>query len=302
MIDFIKIWSYISSEQVSLLKKSVDFMGSYNVTTGESISRNMSGNEVNPFIEARAKGMKIKLYTNGRCEIAGSIHKYFNDGKHNFNYFGRKELSHALKELNKHLNINVSEFRFSNIEIGVNITPPVDSDIIIDNAFMYKNKVFENKFHSDEGNYKQAGLTEYLVKLYNKRKHYTNQGYKINNETLRFELKYTVMRSINDLGIVCVKDLEKGLESFKKPLMNAWDHILLYDHTIDYYLPEKTRLEYSNPNYWKSLKQTNQRTFKKHSNSLRKLNLNHSKGIYLQTQEAIANMLDRIIQDKLSNQ
>ena len=298
MIDFIKIWSYISSEQVSLLKKSVDFMGSYNVTTGESISRNRSGNEVSPFIEAEAKNMKIKLYPNGRCEIAGSIHKYFNDGKHNFNYFGRKELSYALDELNKHLNINISEFRLSNIEIGVNITPPIDSDIIIDNAFMYKNKVFENKFHSDEGNYKQAGLTEYLLKLYNKRKHYTNQGYKINNETLRFELKYTVMRSINDLGIVYVKDLEKGLESFKKPLMNAWDHILLYDHTIDYYLPEKTRLEYSNPNYWLSLKQTNQRTFKKHSNSLRKLNLIHSKGIYLQTQEAIANMLDRIIQDR----
>ena len=200
-------------------------------------------------------------------------------------------------ELNKHLNINISEFRLSNIEIGVNITPPVDSDIIINNAFMYKNKVFENKFHSDEGNYKQAGLTEYMVKLYNKRKHYTNQGYVIDNETLRFELKYTVMRSINDLGVVYVKDLEKGLESFKKPLLNAWDNILLYDHTIDYYLPEKTRLEYSNPNYWMSLKQTNQRTFKKHFNNLRKLNLIHSKGIYLQTQEAIANMLDRIIQD-----
>ena len=177
----------------------------------ETKSRNRSGKEVKPYIEAEAKGMKIKLYTNGRCEIAGSIHKYFNDGKHNFNYFGRKELSQALEELNKHLNINISEFRLSNIEIGVNITPPVDSDIIINNAFMNKNKVFENKFHSDEGNYKQAGLTEYLVKLYNKRKHYTNQGYVIDNETLRFELKYTVMRSINDLGVVYMKDLALSL-------------------------------------------------------------------------------------------
>ena len=33
------------------------------------------------------------------------------------------------------------------------------------------------------------------------KKHYANQEYKINNETLRFELKYTVMRSINDLGV-----------------------------------------------------------------------------------------------------
>ena len=79
--------------------------------------------------------------------------------------------------------------------------------------------------------------------------------------------------------------------------MNAWDHMLLYDHTIDYYLPEKTRLEYSNPNYWMSIKQTNQRTFKKHFNTLRNLNIIHSKGIYHQTQEAIANMLDMITYD-----
>ena len=61
--------------------------------------------------------------------------------------------------------------------------------------------------------------------------------------------------------------------------MNAWNNVLLYDHTIDYYLPEKTRLEYSIPNYWMSLKQTNQRTFKKYFNNLRKLHLIDSKGI-----------------------
>ena len=61
--------------------------------------------------------------------------------------------------------------------------------------------------------------------------------------------------------------------------MNAWNNVLLYDHTIDYYLPEKTRLEYSNPNYWISLKQTNQRIFKKYFNNLRKLNLIDSKEI-----------------------
>jgi len=92
--------------------------------------------------------------------------------------------------------------------------------------------------------------------------------------------------------------LESPIKPQKKPLLNAWNNVLLYDHTIDYYLQEKTKLEYSNPNYWMSLKQTNQRTFKKHFNNLRKLNQIHSKGIYLQTQEAIANMLDRVIQDK----
>ena len=297
MIDFIKIWSYISLEEVCQLKNSIDFVGSYNVSTGEEISCNSSGQKVKPFIEAYAKNMKIKLYNNGRCEISGSIHKYYNDGKHNFDYFGKKELRSALKDLAKELNIDVCSFKLSNIEIGVNIIPPIDSDIIINNAFMFKNKMFENKFHGDEGNYKQASLTEYMAKLYNKRKHYTSQGYVIKNETLRFELKYTVMRSINDLGVVYLKDLEKGLESFKKPLLNAWNNILMYDHALDDYLTEKRRLEYSNPNYWMSLKQNNQRTFKRHSNNLRNLHLIHTNGVYLKMKEAIERMLDRIIED-----
>ena len=69
--------------------------------------------------------------------------------------------------------------------------------------------------------------------------------------------------------------------------MNAWNNVLLYDHTIDYYLPEKTRLEYSIPNYWMSLKQTNQRTFKKYFNNHRKLSLIQSKGIYQMSKTAI---------------
>ena len=69
--------------------------------------------------------------------------------------------------------------------------------------------------------------------------------------------------------------------------MNTWNNVLLYDHTIDYYLSEKTRLEYSNPNYWISLKQTNQRIFKKYFNNLRKLNLIDSKGICQMSKTAI---------------
>ena len=78
--------------------------------------------------------------------------------------------------------------------------------------------------------------------------------------------------------------------------MNAWNNVLLYDHTIDYYLPEKTRLEYSIPNYWISLKQTNQRTFKKYFNNLRKLNLIDSKGICQMSKTAIDEIACKILE------
>ena len=295
MVDFIKIWGYLDNYQKNQLMGSVDFSGSYNIATGESISINSSGKNVSPHLVAYAKNMKIKLYPNGGCQISGSLHKYYNDGKHNFNFFGRSQLSESIQTLSSHLKLDIGDFRLVNIEIGVNIIPPVDSDTIINNAFMYKNKVFENKFHSDEGNYKQASLSDYKVKLYNKRKHYTSQGFYIDTEILRFELKYNVMRTIKDLGVCALNEAESSLDKLKIPLIEAWEHVLMYDQSLDDYLTEKKRLQYSNPNYWIDLKSNNQRSFKRHSNNLKRLHFEINGGVFGELLRSIPEMSNRIV-------
>ena len=63
------------------------------------------------------------------------------------------------------LGINPWELKISGLEFGANIMPPLESKRIIDNALMYKGRAFDSKFHSDEGRYKQLGLSEYRVKL-----------------------------------------------------------------------------------------------------------------------------------------
>lgn len=154
---------------------------------------------------------------------------------------------------------------------------------------MYKNKVFENKFHGDEGNYKQASLSDYKVKLY------TGQGFSIDTEILRFELKYNVMRIIKGLGVYALNDVESSLDRLKTPLIEAWEHVLICDQNLDDYLTEKKKLQYSNPNYWIDLKSNNQRSFKHQSNNLKRLHFEINGGVFEELFRSISEMSSRIV-------
>ena len=98
------------------------------------------------------------------------------------------------------------------VEVGVNLMPPIPSDDIINNALMYKRRPFEAKYCTDEGNYRQAKLSEYWVKFYNKRLHYEIQGYDIGYEILRFELKINKMRVLAKYRVFTLKDLIDSIE------------------------------------------------------------------------------------------
>ena len=196
MIDFIKLSSRLNSTQVSYLKNRIDFNGSYNESTGEPETILSNGKKGSYRSKASIKNINIELFPNGYIKLAGSLHKYYNDGKHNYNQFGKKEAEIALKRLIEASGLYLPYFKVDSVEVGVNLMPPIPSDDIINNALMYKRKPFEAKYCTDEGNYRQATLSEYLVKLYNKRLHYEKQGYDIGHEILRFELKINKMRML----------------------------------------------------------------------------------------------------------
>ncbi len=88
--------------------------------------------------------------------MLGVLHKYYNDGKHNYNQFGRKEAEIALKRLIEVTGLELPIFKVESVEVGVNLMPPIPSDDIINNALMYKRRPFEAKYCTDEGNYRQA--------------------------------------------------------------------------------------------------------------------------------------------------
>ena len=240
MIDYIKLSSRINSTQEAYLRDRIDFTKSYNESTGELETFLPNGKKVSTRSYGWIKNIKIELFPSGYIELTGSLHKYFNDGKHNYNQFGRKEAEIALKRLIEATGLELPYFKVDSVEVGVNLMPPIPSDDIINNALMYKRRPFEAKYCRDEGNYRQATLSEYWVKLYNKRLHYEKQGYDIDYEILRFELKINKMRMLAKYRVFTLEDLIDNVEQIARDLLpKAWKEVLLYDPTMNKQTKEK---------------------------------------------------------------
>ena len=294
MIDFIKLSSRLNNAQDTELKSRVDFNGMYNESTGELVTVLPNGKRVSKRSTAWIKNMKIVLFPNRYIEVAGSIHKYFNDGKHNFNQFGKKELKTAVNSLIEASGLDLLSFKVDSVEIGVNLTPPIASDDIIDNALMYKRKPFSTEYHKNEGNYKQAFLSEYLVKLYNKRKHYEKDGYAIDKEILRFELKINKMRMLAKYKVYCLEDLIDNLQYIKEMLPKAWDEVLLYDPTMKKEIKEKT-IKYANVNFWKGIAGKKNRSYNYNQRKLYSMMEGNTCAIQAKVKDVMVKTLDCLV-------
>jgi hypothetical protein len=293
MIDYIKLSSRLNSTQVSDLKNRIDFNGSYNESTGEPEKILANGKKVSYRSTGWTKNMKLELFPNGYIELAGSLHKYHNDGKHNFNQFGRKEAEIALKMLIKVTGLQLPYYKVESVEVGVNLMPPIPSDDIINNALMYKRRPFEAKYCSDEGNYRQATLSEYWVKLYNKRLHYEIQGYDIGHEILRFELKINKMRMLAKYRVFTLEDLLINIEDIAKDMLpKAWEEVMLYDPTMNKQTKEKT-LQYANVNFWRGI--AKERSYNYHHRKLYRLMEGNTCAIQAQVKDVMLETLDCLV-------
>ena len=290
MIDYIKLSSRLNNTQVANLKNRIDFNGSYNESTGELETILPNGKKVSYRSIGSEKNILFKIKEKGYIEVSGSLHKHYNDGKHNYNQFGRKEAEIALKRLIVVSGLELPYFKVDSVEVGVNLMPPIPSDDIINNALMYKRKPFEAKYCSDEGNYRQATLSEYWVKLYNKRLHYEKQGYDIGHEILRFELKINKMRVLAKYGVYTLEDLMNNIENIARDLLpKAWKEVLLYDPTMNKQTKEKT-LQYANVNFWRGI--VKERRYNYHHKKLYRLMEGNTCAIQAQVKDV---MLDTLV-------
>ena len=293
MIDFIKLSSRLNTTQMADLKNRIDFNGSYNESTGEPEKILANGKKASYRSTAWIKNIKLDIFSKGYIELAGSLHKYFNDGKHNYNQFGRKEAEIALKRLTEATGLKLQFFKVDSVEVGVNLTPPIPSDDIINNALMYKRKPFEAKHRNDEGNYIQVKLYEYWVKLYNKRLHYEKQGYDIGHEILRFELKINKMRMLANYRVFTLEDLLNNIEDIAKDMLpKAWMEVMLYDPTINKQTKEKT-LQYANVNFWREIAE--ERSYNYHHRKLYRLMEGNTCAIQAQVKDLMLDTLDCLV-------
>ncbi|WP_325447987.1 hypothetical protein [Gelidibacter sp.] len=263
MIDFIKLnlintdFDYIETHPL------LDFMMEVNTKTGEL--KNVK--------KAYYKGLEFRLYeptekTNSRrLTLEGSLHKYWNNGAHNFNDFGINELDEVLNDLKECFNILQSNCVLRTLEIGVNIEPPYKTKTILNQCLLHKTDRLKWIYTKDEGNYIQSKHQRHIIKIYDKRTHYKNKGFTIDKEILRFEIKYTKMRYLHSKGIYSLNNLlNYGLHHFKTDLLKEWDNVLICDKSI--ISKTKYKDQYDNINFWLDLNYNN---FKYHRNNLKRL-------------------------------
>ena len=279
-----------------------------NVTQdGELIPRLKKGKEVigrdgnliykTIYRQAFYKGLEFNIYDitkstpYHRITIEGSLHKYWNNGAHNFNDFNISAIIDVQKDLKDKFNIDFINCILRQLEIGINIFPPEITKKILRYCLLHKTSELKSIFTKDEGNYKQTKNQRHFIKLYDKRTHYINKGFEIDTEIFRIEKKWSKMVELNDKGIYTLNDLiNHDLLNFKSDLLNLWNDVLFYDWQCLKDL--KHNISYSNVNYWLELKEANYDNFKYHRKTLNNLIKKQPNNLKKQIADLISNKVD----------
>jgi hypothetical protein len=293
LIDYIKILIRNIAENTWTNNPYLDFYDVINLDTGEIRTLNKYGKNITTHKTAYYKGLDFKLYSTGTLTISGSLHKFNNDGAHNFNDFNKTALINVVNELQNKFNLDLQKCIIRGVEVGVNFTPPIETNTIIDNVFLHNTTPFEKKYYSNEGKFVQCEHSHYIVKIYNKALHYLKYFPELKTQRImRFELKYKKMERLNKIGIYTLNDIiNTDFAIFKNELTTEWKKILYYDTTIEH---NSIKLkDYNNSNYWNELLKTKSKsTFDKHKNKLKKITENYSQKIQFSINEIITNKIN----------
>lgn len=225
-------------------------------------NRNKLTNEVK-WINTAHHGMEIYYYPkSGRIVLKGSLHKFINNGEHNANMFTETLFYESLIKLHEIFSIMPKNLYITNLEFGVNITPIIDANRIIDNLFFYKSTEFCRRTFNNS-NYKEAKLNDKYIKVYNKGKQYN-----LTEDILRIEIKQMRWGYYRSKGITTIEDfIGVDKQIFVDNLLNTIYQFILFDDTID--CDESTRLKYTSLNHWKTIKNRTSKTrLKQHMNDL----------------------------------
>ncbi|MCF6366400.1 MAG: hypothetical protein L3J35_09385 [Bacteroidales bacterium] len=246
MIDFIKSLNIPLNISELLNNTYLEFNALVSEKTGEI-------NE-NRYI-AEHKNLKFEIITNKYVNISGSIHKYHNSGKHNYNDFNLYDLFLTIRELNERFKINPFLTPLNNVEFAVNIKTPFNPKTYIrQNIISHKGTPASVKTFKGNGYLKEFEHSQYYIKIYDK-------GLQFNrpDNIFRFEIKVMKMEYLQTIGINTLADLlniEK-LQNLGKNLDKVFSELLIIDKIDTKILTAKEKEIYqngTNPMFWERLK------------------------------------------------
>ncbi len=259
MIDGIKILNLPVNLPDLTNNELIEFVSSVNETTGE--------------VETRTGIFRELIFTikgNRYIRLYGSVHKYFNNGSHNYNDLAFANLVEVIIDLHIKFKIDPFETRLNNLEFGVNIETPYNPDIFLKSVINHKGDQFNITWRKNY-HFIECIKQRYIIKIYNKGLQYGQPG-----NILRFEIKIIKMEQLREVGITRLSDL-LAIEKFQRlgaELVRYFDDLLVYDPTITKNLNARERLILSdgkNPKYWEELKEKKPNSYYKKRNRFREL-------------------------------
>lgn len=248
MIDGIKIDVHSLNGSKWLSNKLLHFHTYTSVETGELLDGT---------IVAKYKGLKFFITHSTKYEnrvyysVRGSLHKYFNKGKHNANDFSFYALQDVLKELEQKFNINPNTSTLRNLEFGVNVNTPIDAKEVLKNLVCYGKYTFGTLKIEGVNVGKRIAKQQSSLKIYDKGKQYQKA-----TNLVRFEIAVHKMIYLKRFGIVTLSDLQDivKIEPLGSILLNYWNDVIYYDKKIDWKrlteFERKKILYYATPRNW----------------------------------------------------
>ena len=185
-------------------------------------------------------GLKFQI-KNQKVRMQGSLHKYRNHGKHNYDDFTVVEVGKVVRELSERFEIDTQQTELNNVEFGVNVVLDFPVKMVLDNLIHYKGSLFEH-IGKDGMSYYQCVKAQFIIKIYDK-----GLQYHLPDNVLRFEIKVIKMQYLKKKGIPLryLSDLlNAGIyEPLGNILTETFNNILFGDHTLNERLLKRKELE-----------------------------------------------------------
>ena len=186
---------------------------------------------VSAWKQAKYKGLLFKIDSK-TVRLEGSLHKYWNSGKHNYNDFTFEKLQAVVSELSDLFDFDPEQARLENLEVGANIETPFPVNDLLEHLLIHRQEKFKDVFVRS-GNYKKAFHDRYNLKVYNK-----GEQYGLEYDLMRFEIQYRKMKDIEKFGVTSWADLidSQKLLCLGNELLKKWNEVLLFEWSLN---PEK---------------------------------------------------------------
>ena len=223
------------------------------------------------------ENMKLKFYVNpyngnlNSAILSGSLHKFHNEGLHNYNVFTHSMYNQSLYKLYDAFNLYPHNVHLTTQEYGFNITPPIKTNNVLDGFKLHKRVEFTCPIKYVRGYFLQAMHQDYFVKAYNKAIQYDVDG-----EIFRFEIKNKRLTKFRECGVNTLLDFNNANKRmYLEDLIQRWNEIVMYDYGLKQL---DINHNYNVMDFWRGLmdrvksRELTSSGFKYHTDKLKEMN------------------------------